>query len=246
MGGGQLFGDPDGRSLADDLLGQPFLLLVRFEREQDLRVPDGNPVVLEKGLDVRVEVEKAHGVGDRGPAFSHAFGDVLLREPEVAGEPLVGRGFLNRVEPFALEIFNQGEFEDLPVAGFADDGGSLGETEFPGGPPAAFPGDELIPAINFAHDERLDDSAFPDALDQFVEMLCGEFDTRLKRAWDNEVEPQLLHPFAQFLRGRRVDDARVDQRAESLAECLLCHNCDQPKHSLPSPTSRRSGFRRGC
>ena len=71
--GGEFFRNPDRCPPADDLFGEPFLLVVRLEREEDLRVADGNPVVFEKGLDVGMQIEEPHRIGDRGPAFSHAF-----------------------------------------------------------------------------------------------------------------------------------------------------------------------------
>ena len=54
-------------------------------------------------------------------------------------------------------------------------------------------------------------------------MFRREFDARLERARHDQGEPQFLDPFAEFFRGGRIGYARVDQRAESLAECLLCH-----------------------
>ena len=135
----------------------------------------------------------------------------------------IGGGFFDRVQAFALEVFDKGEFQHLAVAGFANDDGNICETDFLGCPPAALAGDEFIDSIRLTDDEGLDDAALTDALDQFVQLIRGKIQTRLKRAWGNVRKREPLDSLAVFFNWGRTGHALVDECAEALAECLLCH-----------------------
>ena len=51
--------------------------------------------------------EQAERIGNRGPAFSQAIGQELLRQAVLVDELAVARSFLDRVEIFALQVFEQ-------------------------------------------------------------------------------------------------------------------------------------------
>ena len=185
---------------------------------------DGEPLLLEEGLDFRGQVEEAHRVGDGGPALADALGDVFLGEAEVFVQALVGGGLFNGIEILALEILDEGELEDLAVGGFPDDDRSFPELEFGGGTPAAFAGDELVLGAHFADDEGLDDAALADALDEFLQVLDAEIGPRLERAGNDLVERKGLDAFAKFLDGRWSGHPGVDQCTQPSAECWFCHH----------------------
>ena len=111
----------------------------------------------------------------------------------------VGHGFLDGIQVLALEVFDEGKFQHLAVAGLTDNGGCLGQLEFGGGAPAALPGDEFVLLAHLAHDERLDDAVFADALDQFLQVFGGKFMPGLERTGDDLGQGQTLDAFAQFL-----------------------------------------------
>jgi hypothetical protein len=65
----------------------------------------------------------------RRRAFADFHGDFFLGEGELAGELGVAEGLFDGVEVFALEVFDEGEFEDGAVIGFAGDDGDFGEVK---------------------------------------------------------------------------------------------------------------------
>ena len=220
---GHFFRDSHGEASPDDLVGEPFLFAVVFQREEDFGMSHGNSAVFEEGLCVRFQIEKSHGVRDRGPAFADAAGDFLLREAEFLVKSGIGGGLFNRVQALALEIFDEGEFQHLTVAGFANNDGDIRETNFFCSPPAALTGDEFIDSIRLTDDEGLDDAALADALDQLVQLIRGKIQARLKRAGGDACKREPLNSLAVFFNWSRTGHALVDECAEALAECLLCH-----------------------
>jgi len=199
------------------------LFLVGFEGEQHLGMAHRNAPLFEKRLSVRLEVQKPHGVCYRGAALANALGDVVLSQAEIAVEPFVGAGLFDGIEIFALEIFNQREFKHLPVACLTDDGRGLSEAKFPRSAPSTFPGDEFVFVTDLSNDEGLDDAAFANAFDQFLQVLATKFLPWLKGAWRDLIQRQRLNAFAEFFDGCGSGDASIDQRAEAFAKCGFCH-----------------------
>ena len=179
--------------------------------------------MFDQRLNIWCKVEKAHGVGDRGPVFADAAGNIFLGEPEIAREAFVCRCFFYWVEVFPLKIFDERQLENFAIACLPHDDRSLGEPEVVCRPPPAFASNELEFSIDFANDERLDNSAFTDAFDEFLQVFSRELDARLERAWDDLVEGDLLNAFAQLYCGSRVGYLRIYKCVKSSAECLLCH-----------------------
>ena len=106
-------------------------------------------------LNVRMELENPEEVGDRGAIFSDLHRSFFLGEIEILDELAVAESFLDRVEILALEILDEGEFENFAIIGFADEDGKFGEAGDLGGAPAAFAGDQFIGTVAGTNDERL-------------------------------------------------------------------------------------------
>src|SRR3979490_208914 len=100
--------------------------------------------LFEKGLSVRLQIQKPHGVCNRGAAFANALRNLVLGEAEIVVEPFVGASFFDGVEVLALEVFNQGEFEHFSVACLAHDCRGFGEPKFSSGAPSALAGDKFV------------------------------------------------------------------------------------------------------
>ena len=209
--------------MANDLLGEQFLLILRFEREQDFGVADGNAILGEPALDLGMQIEQAHAVRNRSPALADLLGDVFLAQSKLAGEAGEGIGFFNRIEVLALEVFDEGELENILVRCFAEDDRRFGKTDAESGAPAAFTGDQFKFIAALAGDERLNDSVLLDRGDEFLEVLIAKNGARLERGRDDAIEGHGLHPLAAFDGGRRGSHARVDERAEAFSECNFCH-----------------------
>ena len=124
--------------------------------------------------------KQAQGVGDDDAALADLGGGLLLSQVELPDQLGVAPGFLDGVEVFALEVFDEGQFQDGAIIGLADDDGDLGQAEHLGGAPAAFAGDQLEMIVLEADDERLHDALFLDGVGQFAEGFGGKILARLQ------------------------------------------------------------------
>ena len=166
-------------------------------------------------------------------------GDFLLRELELFGQLRVAVRFLDGVQVFALQIFDQREFQHRAVVGLADDDRDFRQLEELRRAPAAFAGDQFKKSAALAHDERLDDALFADGIGQFPQGLVGKFLARLERGGADAIQRHALHALAVVRRGRRRKRAagwrdgaaRVDgerriaaqQCAQTASQCRFCH-----------------------
>lgn len=221
--GDEFFGGANGEMGADDFFGGEELFVGGFDGEEDFGVSDGEEILGEPGLELFVEVEEADGVGDGSATFADFEGDIFLAEMEFLGEAGEGFSFFDGVEVFALEIFDEGEFEDFLIGGFADDEGGFGEARALGGAPASFAGDEFEEIAAFAGDEGLDDAVFFDGENEFVEMFVAEDRAWLERGSDDALEGNDLEPFAIFDGGFWGSDPGIDESAVTFTECCFCH-----------------------
>jgi hypothetical protein len=188
---------------------------------------DGEAALGDLELDVAMEIEQAHRIGDAGAGFADAAGDFILFEREFPGEADVAGGFFHRVEVFALEILDERHFQHIAVGRLAFDDRDGGESEFAGGAPAAFAGDEFEFAIHRADDQRLDDAVLADRLDEVIERGFAELDARLQRAGNDHAVRHVADPFEILRSDRVIEDRRghafPDECSESFSECLFRH-----------------------
>jgi hypothetical protein len=191
----------DIEAVAQNAFGDVYLMFFAREAEDDFGVADGEAGVAEIALELRREFEQAEGIGHDGTAFADLGGDFLLGELELGNELGVALGLFDGIEVFALEIFDQGEFENGAVVGLADDDRDFGQAGQLGGAPAAFAGDEFQVSAAFAHDERLNDALLFDGVGEFAERFSGKILARLERAGDDAVQLDALDTLARV--GRR-------------------------------------------
>ena len=86
---------------------------------------DRQPAVADEILDRQRQFQQPQRVGHDGAAFADLAGDFLLGELELFGQLRVAVGFLDGVEIFALEIFDERQFQHRAVIGLADDDGDF-------------------------------------------------------------------------------------------------------------------------
>ena len=126
--------------------------------------------------------------------------------------------FLDGIEIRALQILDQRNFEDFQVGGDASNHRHLCEPRFLRRPPAAFAGDQFVPAIHLTNNQRLDDSMLANRFDQFVQGLTREIFPRLQWTRHDAGHAYLVHFLARFClepHGRRPG---ANQRAETFAK----------------------------
>ena len=99
---------------------------------------DTETVIGNPGLHFSRQTEQTQGVRHRRAAAAHFFGDLFLGEFELRGKLLVGPRFFNRVEVFALQVFDERNFQHFLIIRFPHDGGNRCQPRLPCCPPAAF------------------------------------------------------------------------------------------------------------
>jgi hypothetical protein len=134
------------------------------------------------------DLEETEGVGDGDAAATDFLGDLFLGEVELGLELGVALGFFEGVEVFALEILDEGEFEDFAVGGGPFDDGDVGEAGEAGGAPTPFAGDQFENVAYGPDDEGLDDSLFADGICQFTQGFVGEVAAGLEGAGSDLIE----------------------------------------------------------
>jgi hypothetical protein len=156
--GSEAFNLTDGHAAAGDLLGEVETHLRIGDGEKCASVTGRDPAFFDQLLDGRFELQETDGVGDRGPVFAGALGDLLLREMKFVGEALESVRLLDGVQIFALEVLYEGHLHRHTLGYVADDDGNAMHFSALGSTPSAFPSDELIASAPPTNDERLDDA----------------------------------------------------------------------------------------
>jgi hypothetical protein len=77
-------------------------------------------------------------------------------------------GGFNRIEIFALDVLNQGEFEHPWVIDVLNDDGHFSDARQFGSAPSSFPSHDLIPILMAADNNRLDNTVRTDGGSEFV------------------------------------------------------------------------------
>ena len=81
---------------------------------------------------------------------------------ELFGELRVAVRFLDGIEIFALEVFDERQFEHGAVVGLADDDRDFRQLQQLCGAPAAFACNQFKITVTVAHNQRLHDALFAD------------------------------------------------------------------------------------
>lgn len=122
-------------------------------------MPGSDSTFFDEFLNRRLEPEQAQRVGDRGAVFSGAISHLFLRQMKFFREALKGARLLDRIEIFALEIFDQRHLQCHFLRNVAQDNRNACQSRALRRTPATLTGDELVAAPYFADDKRLNDPA---------------------------------------------------------------------------------------
>ncbi len=122
-------------------------------------MPCGQPALSDESLDGRRQLKEAQGVRDRDSAPADAVRELVVREPEVLDQLLVGTCLFERAQVLAVEVLDERLLDGAELVGVADEGGDGREPGSLGRPPAALPRDQLVGAVAAGSNEhRLDDA----------------------------------------------------------------------------------------
>ena len=93
------------------------------KRQQRAGMPGRERAGRQIGANLLGQFQQPHEVGDRTAVLADSRGDLLLRQRELVGEPLIRQRLVDRIESFALKVLDQRELEQLlvTVGDIADD-----------------------------------------------------------------------------------------------------------------------------
>jgi hypothetical protein len=181
-------------------------------------VADGEQILRNPNLNLRMQIKQAKRIRHRRAAAAHFEGDVFLPHSEFTGQASIALGFFDRVEIGPLQILDERELEDFKIAGGTNNNRHMGKTHFLSGAPTTLARDQLVPALNRADDERLNNAVLLDGIDQLLQGVPRKFLARLKRAGCDAAQDDLMDFFAGVSwrgRGRRPG---TDQCAQAFSE----------------------------
>ena len=142
--------------------------------EQGSGMADANVAGFQLVLGTFAEPQEPQEVSDGGALFASALGDLLMAQAVVRGQAVKGGRDFDRVEIFALNVFNQREFQEPVAIHSADEGGNFGKPGQAGRAPATFAGDNAVAifAVAVNHD-RLQDAVGTDGLGEFLDLVVS-------------------------------------------------------------------------
>ena len=141
--GNQTFRLPDIQTFLDDALGGEFLVFFVGKSENHFRMADGNPSFADKFLNRVRQFYQPQRIRDGGAALADFSGDFFLRELKLFRQLRVAVSLFNRIEIFALKIFDERQFQNRAVIGFARDDGNFRQVQKLRCAPAAFARDQF-------------------------------------------------------------------------------------------------------
>ena len=166
------------------------------------------------------QVGEAQGVGDMAAAFTDDASDVGMRIAMDVAQLGVARPFLERVEVGALHIFDDGDFERLPIVGLDDENRDFVLSGPLRRPPAPFAGDDFIGVVDprdGADHHRLDHAALPDRVGEFIEFGVVKPPAGVARVRAQELDRRLSDP-ARRSEGGRVLPRRAEERGKASSQ----------------------------
>ena len=134
--------------------------------------------------------KQADEVGDGRAVDLDAAGQLFLGALILINVALERLGLFDRVEVFALDVFDDRQLGHLPVVDFADQDGHLAPVGCLGGAQAALAGDQFVVVANEADDQRLQNAVGANAVGQIGDLGFFECLARLVRVADDRVAVQ--------------------------------------------------------
>ena len=145
----------------------------------------GQPAVHHHLPHILRQIQQPHRIGNHRAGFAHPLCNLLLRQPKPVHQLPVTGSFLNGIEVFTLQVFDQRKFHRLGVGQLTDNHRHRRKPRHPRRSPSALPCHQLIGTIRKrTYHQRLQHPVFFDRICQFgqrcrIELLSGLVPIRL-------------------------------------------------------------------
>ena len=170
------------------------------------------------GFNLIRQLAQSEKIGHRRAAFANPGGCLVLGQIQPVNQVLVCLGFFNRIQIFALDVFDQRHFQQFFIADPLDDHRHLGQSRPFGGAQAPFTGDELIAGLVPSHQQRLQDALVFDGFGKLLQVIICKNRPRLKPVGSDQVDVAIKKVLLFFV--FRIFDAR-DQGPQAPAQGRL-------------------------
>ena len=158
------------------------------------------------------QLQQPRRIRHRGAALAYLHRNFLLREGELFRQLRVAQRLFQRVQVFALQIFNERQLQDRLVVRRAHDHRDFRQLQQLRGPPAPFARDQFVEAAVFPDNQRLHNPLFTNGIRQFLQRLRRELFARLKQGRTHAVQRHPEHPLAMVRHGSRRCGGRGGSR----------------------------------
>ena len=171
-------------------------------------------------LHLLVQFEQTHQVGDRRSRTTYRFGRFLVGQTELFGQPRQSARLLERVQVFALDVFDQRHRDSRFVRHIAHQRGNRLQSRQLCGPPATLAGDDFVFSLAAVmcrpHQERLHDALSPYRIRKVFEGFLADVQAWLVAAFFQQIDPDITHVTARRHRG--FGHSRAQQCVQTLAQ----------------------------
>src|SRR5215467_7290819 len=124
-------------------------------------------------------------------ALADGFGETGLRAAELRDQPAVSLSLFQRRQVFALQVFNERDFQHLGISEHADDDRDFVHPDPLRRAPASLTGNQLEGSLLAAQrpdQQGLEDALLADRLRERVELGIGKATSRLERRRPDELD----------------------------------------------------------
>ena len=173
---------PNGIALFLNLVEEFHLQFGASQREQGAGVALVHVLVAQRHLHLCRQLEQAQIVGNRGAVLAHLLRKLVLREAVLLDEVLIGEGYFDGVEVFALNVLNERHLHHRFVARRADIGRHGAQARQLRSAPAAFAGNDFVSVVGvLAQRYGLNDADLPNRVGKFLQRSLVELSAGLVR-----------------------------------------------------------------
>ena len=175
----QLLSLPDAQLLVEDSHRQFILLFMVVDSQKGSGMSGRDHIVHDHLLNLLIQLQKTHGVGDGCPALGYPLRHFVLLQVESFQKLFVCHSFLNRIQVLPLNILDQADLYDLLLGILFHDDRHFFHSRHLRGPPSSLPGDDLIVVLSLPYKDGLDHAKLLDRIRQFQEGILLELLTGL-------------------------------------------------------------------
>ena len=184
----ECLGFADGEGAGDDVAGELALRRIIGDTGDRPGVAHRQRARREVVSDLGGQAQQPQVVGDGRAVFADGGRNRFLRELQFVGQAAIRLRFLDRIQVFALDVFDQRDREQVGVGDVANDDRHLEKACALCGAPAPLASDDLVTAVDQAHEDRLNDAVAADRLRELFEPPLIDLLARLPRVGGQPVE----------------------------------------------------------